>query len=87
MDNGSKQLLSEYMDVLFRITVAEHWFNAKGNIKTHGKDSKEYTDFCNLLYRMRDLYIKLRELDVNPPRWINDSKNIDKMIKEYKEIL
>ena len=84
MDNKSKQLLSEYMDVLYRITIGEYWFNKEGNIKTHGKGSKEHTDFCNLLYKMRDLYIGLRELNINPPRWVNDNIKIDKMIEEYK---
>lgn len=84
MDNKSKQLLSEYMDVLYRITIGEYWFNKEGNIKTHGKGSKEHTDFCNLLYMMRDLYIELRELNIKPPRWVDDNIEIDNIIKKYK---
>ncbi|MBQ9011982.1 MAG: hypothetical protein IJ094_00095 [Bacilli bacterium] len=84
MDIKGKKLLSEYMDILYRITVAEYWFNVEGNIKNHGKGCKEHTDFCNLLYRMRDLYIGLRELNINPPRWIDDNISIDKLIQEYK---
>lgn len=84
MDNKFKQLLSEYMDVLYRITIGEYWFNQEGNIKTHGKGSKEHTDFCNLLYRMRDLYIELRELNIKPPRWVDDNIEIDNIIKKYK---
>ena len=85
MDINTKNLLNEYMDVLFRITLADHWFNTLGNKKKCTTSSKEYIDFCNLLDRIRPLYIGLRELNINPPRWINDNIELDKKIKEYKE--
>ncbi|MCR8746215.1 hypothetical protein [Romboutsia lituseburensis] len=84
MDINTRNLLNEYMDVLFRITVADHWFNALGNKSKCNTDSREYIDLCNLFDRMVPLYISLRELNINPPRWINDNLKIDQLIEEYK---
>lgn len=84
MDINTKDLLNEYMDILFRVTVAMYWFNVEGNIKNCTRDSKEYIDLCNLMDRGVELYIGLKELNINPPRWIEDNIGIDELKTKYK---
>ncbi len=84
MDISTKKLLSEYMDVLYRLTLADYWFIVEGNKNNCNNQSKEYIDLCNLLDRVVPLYISLRELNINPPRWINDNIDLDQLISEYK---
>ncbi len=84
MTDSDRRLLDQYMNVLYRLTMAEYFFCVEAKDRVFNTDDKEYKTLCNLINEATDLYPKLIEKKINPPIWGDKVVTYDKDIEQMK---
>lgn len=82
MTDQGEILLSEYMNVLFRLTKAEYYFCVEAKDKKITTSDKDYETLCKLIKEAGELYNKLIKMKINPPIWGDKVVMYDKDIKK-----
>lgn len=78
MSEDDKRLLDQYMNVLYRLTLAEYFFCVEAKDRKFTTDDKEYKALCDLIDTARKLYPVLVERKINPPIWGDKVVTYDK---------
>ncbi len=84
MKEEDRNLLDRYMNVLYRLTLAEYFFCVESVNRNFDTDDKEYKMLCDLIKDAKDLYPRLVEKKINPPIFGEKVVVYDKDIEQMK---
>lgn len=84
MTEDNKRLLNQYMNILYRLTIAEYYYCVEVEEKNITPGEKEYEVLCNLIKDAGRLYLILIDRKINPPIWGDKVVMYDKDVKQMK---